>query len=219
MSFHMKPGIIANADRMWNQSARSRFGAPQSCFEDSLSRAWSSTNDNHTPHMLPLDIEDIISIARQAKATDPRDLVYGPLAMFPKELKEAAHVSYDENVTTGDVFSMFTKAFVQTSGHLNILASFSGRRLYDSIYRDKTCLGQHSYSRNCFTNRVSDVGLKFWLRWLGSAFIPRLDEKMAAPCKLRLAEIRYPLFTRQSIHTVQRCRCGQRSVHWTNKSR
>jgi hypothetical protein len=114
----------------WRGTALPKLAASQEALLVTTRALRVESNERRSPdptrNRLLWDISDFISIARASKATDPRDLVYGLLALAPKKLRDAVQIRYNEHVSADDVYLTFTQVYAQSMGHLNTLASISG---------------------------------------------------------------------------------------------
>jgi hypothetical protein len=80
-----------------------------------------------------LPVTDIVHLAQSAAATDPRDKVYGLLALVTKDLAARIQPSYALENGINDVYTSFAKACFLEEGNLNSLARVqtSGTRPLD----------------------------------------------------------------------------------------
>jgi hypothetical protein len=69
-----------------------------------------------------LPVTDIVHLAQSAAATDPRDKVYGLLALVTKDLAARIQPSYALENGINDVYTSFAKACFLEEGNLNSLA-------------------------------------------------------------------------------------------------
>ncbi|KAI1775476.1 heterokaryon incompatibility protein-domain-containing protein [Hypoxylon cercidicola] len=76
-----------------------------------------------------LNLKGILDLAKSAKATDPRDNVYGLLALLPKAVSAEIHPNYSAGFDVWDAYTSFSKACFVGEGNLNILARV---RMYHS---------------------------------------------------------------------------------------
>ena len=65
-----------------------------------------------------------IHLAMRSKATDPRDIVYGILALLPTEIVLRIHPNYDESTQYTDVLVEFSKACFQVLGNTDLLMTY-----------------------------------------------------------------------------------------------
>ncbi|KAK4498530.1 hypothetical protein PRZ48_011188 [Zasmidium cellare] len=94
----------------------------------------------HATKSLPLgvfwpkwDIGELIELAKNSKATDHRDLVYGLVGILPHQVRDLVQVSYSPAVSVEDAFVSFTKACITGLGNLEILTS-TGRQTGDAAH-------------------------------------------------------------------------------------
>jgi len=66
-----------------------------------------------------LELFSVIDISRSVAATDPRDKVYGLLALMPDELTQ--RINPDYNASVADVYADFGKLAIDLTGSLDIL--------------------------------------------------------------------------------------------------
>lgn len=81
----------------------------------------------------PLPLYHILPVAQSAKATDPRDKVYGLLAFRLKAVSAWIHPSYSTDFDVWDAHTSFSKACFIGEGNLNSLARV---RVYHSQSRN-----------------------------------------------------------------------------------
>ncbi|KAF1979881.1 AAA-domain-containing protein, partial [Bimuria novae-zelandiae CBS 107.79] len=80
-------------------------------------RRWENTFEKEQ-----LPVTDIVHLAQSAAAIDPRDKVYGLLALVSKDLAAGIQPSYAADVGFNDICASFAKACFLTEGNLNTLA-------------------------------------------------------------------------------------------------
>ncbi|KAJ4303231.1 hypothetical protein N0V90_002124 [Kalmusia sp. IMI 367209] len=76
----------------------------------------------HEYEKAALPLTDVIHLAQSAAATDPRDKVYGLLAILPKGIAARIQPSYQPDVRVPNVYTSFAKASFLEEGNLNSLA-------------------------------------------------------------------------------------------------
>lgn len=70
-----------------------------------------------------MSMSAILPIARSSRATDPRDKIYGILALLPKEVAQHVNISYAASNTYEQTILDFTLTCFDQMGDLNILAA------------------------------------------------------------------------------------------------
>ncbi|KAK4221303.1 hypothetical protein QBC38DRAFT_134839 [Podospora fimiseda] len=67
-----------------------------------------------------IDMGLTIQISRNCLATDPRDKVYGILALLPVQLAKTIRLSYSSSQTAWDTYTDFSRSWILHAGNLNI---------------------------------------------------------------------------------------------------
>jgi hypothetical protein len=68
-----------------------------------------------------------VRLCQSAKASDARDKVYGLLGVLPLSITTRIEVNYDSSCKIQDVFTSFTKAYLEADGNLCSMARVSKR--------------------------------------------------------------------------------------------
>ena len=74
-----------------------------------------------------LDIVNLVHLARDSKATDPRDKVFGLLALLPHEVTTRIHPNYNAWFSVENALTMFSKSYLLAEGNMNFLARIRQR--------------------------------------------------------------------------------------------
>ncbi|KAL8893496.1 MAG: hypothetical protein Q9192_005207 [Flavoplaca navasiana] len=65
---------------------------------------------------------DYVKFARTSKSKDPRDKVFGLLALLPDSIAERIEPNYDKSISMQDTYVMFFKSCYEAAGNLDFLA-------------------------------------------------------------------------------------------------
>lgn len=69
-------------------------------------------------------LRDFLQLAQRSQCKDPRDKVYGILALVPSSIASQVKVSYELSNTVYDTYRGFTSIILKTEGNLNLLGQF-----------------------------------------------------------------------------------------------
>ncbi|KAL9036760.1 MAG: hypothetical protein Q9180_004109 [Flavoplaca navasiana] len=79
-------------------------------------------DDNECFRSLKLSTADYVRFAGDSKSKDPRDKVFGLVALLPDSIAERIKPNYDPSFTKQDTYVMFFKSCYQVAGNLDFLA-------------------------------------------------------------------------------------------------
>ncbi|KAL1877414.1 hypothetical protein Daus18300_002398 [Diaporthe australafricana] len=75
----------------------------------------------------PMPLIEILGLAQSARAKDPRDKVYGILAILPKKISTRVQPDYSPSTNDQKTYTVFTQICLQEEGNLNTLERFVRR--------------------------------------------------------------------------------------------
>lgn len=68
-----------------------------------------------------VDLAHVLGMAQISKATDPRDKVFGLLALLPRTVMDEIEPDYRASFSSQDAIIMFSKAYLEIEGRLDLL--------------------------------------------------------------------------------------------------